>query len=989
MLKYKTAVTKLKCCQLVAVALFNVVTCFSQSYSFVNYTTDDGLPTSQIYQVFMDQRGYIWFTSDAGIGKFEMGRIQVLSKKDNLPDNTVFSLTQNRSDTLLGTCYNNRLFELDVTNARVSSIKQKFYDLFQKSKYVIFQTHAIDDSIFVNTNLGLFYASARGNDSARRRPIHPAANIEITLRQGTALLNTDNQVGKSNILGLETPDSVRVLLNYQSGKRWFSFARAGKSIFHYNFRVFYVKQFQAVALLFADHLHLFYEDGQHVLKKFPSELISLFTDRGGDFWIGTRSNGAYVFRNSDISREPENLLPACGVSSFCNDLERGLWLSTINKGIFYLPSKTFKQFVNPTLGKEILHLDQAKDHLFVLGSGGEVVRLAAGQVDALKVDAFRNYHDKALSYLKAYKGNLYVFGRSECIYTTGDLQRDLIGKRYAPEVRCLVIDKNDSLWMLDYMGLSKVVGHFDSNIGVVTHTLNAYGLAMDADGKMVLGTMDGLLRYDGSGVKPVAPYNTVLRNRIDYVFIDRRGRYWLSINGIGLGILDKNEFYLIPLSEAGINTKVSSVIEHGKSYWTGTKNGLFRVTLNERNGKIIGHRFDYFSRNDGLISNEIRELASFNGQLVIATNKGLCYASFIDLDRPRVSPPIYAVLRDSVGVSWKGGAPTFASDVEKVVVWISQPSYRAFQNTAYCYKLLGAKDSFIERSPAIVLENLKYGKYTVRVNNYLERFVGGSVAEISFEIEKSFWLQMWFIGLCGIVLIVLVLLFIRLRVLRMRRTDHEKMKIQKLLNEYKMSSLQAQMNPHFIFNAINSIQQYILTSQSDTAYDYLARFGKLIRLVLEMSRSNYTSLSKEVELLNLYMELEQVRSEHGFDYSVVVQKQIDANAVTIPIMIIQPHIENAIWHGIAHLKDRRGVIVVSIRDENSLLIISIKDNGVGREVAGHYGRNNRRNYQSLSTKINQERLQLFESTLEVIDLFDSEGKSSGTEVIIKLAKTDE
>lgn len=961
----------------------------SQSYSFLNYTTDDGLPTSQIYQVLTDQRGYVWFTSDAGIGKFEMGRIRVLSKRDNLPDNTVFSLHPTGTGALLGTCYNNRLFELNVRRGAVSAINHKFYDLFVRSQYLIFQTHAVGDSIFVNTNHGLFYTSARGNDSARRRPVSPGANIEITLQQDVALLNSDNQVGKSNILGFGTPDSVRVLVHFAQGSHWFSTSKAGKRIFHYNFRAYYAKQLKAVLLLFADQLLVFHEDGRLEKKVFLSDVLSVFIDNGGDFWVGTRNNGVFVFRHGDLSRAPENLLPSCGVSSLCNDLEGGLWVSTINKGIFYFPSKTFKQFNNPSFGKEILRLDCALDHLFVLGSGGEVMRLASDAQAGLRVDAYRNYHDPQITYLKAYKGNIYIVGRSGCILTSGDLQRDLQRKKYGPEVRNLVIGENDSLWMLDYSGLSKIAGHFDHNIGTGVNAINAYGLAVDRDGGLVLGTASGLLKYKDSQLKTLAPQNMILRNRIDYVFIDKRGRYWLSINGIGLGILTNNDVYLIPLNEDGINAKVTSVVEQDSVYWVGTKNGLFCLSLFEREGEIRDHRFDFFSKNDGLISNEIREMLAFDGQLVIATNKGLCYAAFNDLARPRVSPPIYLSLSDSAGLTWSQGVATFGSEVEKVVLRISQPSYRTFQNPAYYYKFVGARDSAIERSPAIVLENLKYGSYTVWVKNYPDRFFGSASAEMSFKIEKPIWLRGWFMALCGAVLFVLILLFIRLRVTRMRRTDHEKMKIQKLLNEYKMSSLQAQMNPHFIFNAINSIQQYILTRQTGAAYDYLARFSKLIRLVLEMSRSNYTSLSKEMELLELYVELEQVRSERGFDYSVVVDPQLDTNAVTIPIMIIQPHIENAIWHGIAHLNNRRGSIVVSIREDNEQLIISIKDNGVGREAAGKYTPGSRRGYQSLSTKINEERLQLFESTLHVMDLYDEKGAAAGTEVMIKLTTADE
>jgi len=136
------------------------------------------------------------------------------------------------------------------------------------------------------------------------------------------------------------------------------------------------------------------------------------------------------------------------------------------------------------------------------------------------------------------------------------------------------------------------------------------------------------------------------------------------------------------------------------------------------------------------------------------------------------------------------------------------------------------------------------------------------------------------------------------------------------------------MNPHFIFNAFNSIQQFILAKQTDQAYDYLAKFSKLIRLVLEMSRNSYTSLAKEIELLNLYMEVEQLRADSEFDYSIELAPGLNVNTLSLPIMIVQPHVENAIWHGFSHLKDRKGIILIHIKEERENLIISIKDNGL-------------------------------------------------------------
>ncbi|MNY13984.1 Sensor histidine kinase YehU [compost metagenome] len=211
-----------------------------------------------------------------------------------------------------------------------------------------------------------------------------------------------------------------------------------------------------------------------------------------------------------------------------------------------------------------------------------------------------------------------------------------------------------------------------------------------------------------------------------------------------------------------------------------------------------------------------------------------------------------------------------------------------------------------------------------------------------------------------------------------------------MMAEYQITALQAQMNPHFIFNAINTIQGYILGKNEGEAYSYLAKFSKLIRMVLHNSQLKVLRLERELEVLHLYIELEQLRFDHCFDYELIVAEGTEITDFNIPGMLLQPYVENAIWHGIVNLENsRRGKLVISIEQVDEQLLISITDNGVGREQAKSFRKNT--NHKSVGMQLTGERLDVMNrlhgentASVKVIDLLDENGNASGTKVEITI-----
>jgi tetratricopeptide (TPR) repeat protein len=209
--------------------------------------------------------------------------------------------------------------------------------------------------------------------------------------------------------------------------------------------------------------------------------------------------------------------------------------------------------------------------------------------------------------------------------------------------------------------------------------------------------------------------------------------------------------------------------------------------------------------------------------------------------------------------------------------------------------------------------------------------------------------------------------------------------------ELEMQSLRAQMNPHFIFNSLNAINRFILQSNKQEASQYLTKFSKLVRSILQNSMASSVDLEREIESLQLYLELEALRFNNRFRFKITVAPNVDITRVKVPPLLIQPFTENAIWHGLMQ-KDELGHLDINLIQENSQLILRITDDGVGRKRAEEIKSKSATRHKSLGLKITEDRIALLESpdsesSITINDLIHPDGSAAGTEVIIKIPLT--
>jgi len=239
----------------------------------------------------------------------------------------------------------------------------------------------------------------------------------------------------------------------------------------------------------------------------------------------------------------------------------------------------------------------------------------------------------------------------------------------------------------------------------------------------------------------------------------------------------------------------------------------------------------------------------------------------------------------------------------------------------------------------------------------------------------------------GLILLFLLALFV-FRNLSLKRKN-ERAELQRKATELEAQALRAQMNPHFIFNCLSSINKFILTNDTDTASDYLTRFSRLIRQVLTNSQLSLIPLTDEIEMLRLFLDMERLRFSESFNYNIIYENTIEPETIYIPPMLLQPFCENAIWHGLMHKEDQgRLDIRMSLQNDNLQCIIA--DNGIGREKAAELKTRSGAKQKSFGLKITTERLALFNNEkvvhnfYKIEDVLNSNGNISGTKVILNI-----
>ena len=315
-------------------------------------------------------------------------------------------------------------------------------------------------------------------------------------------------------------------------------------------------------------------------------------------------------------------------------------------------------------------------------------------------------------------------------------------------------------------------------------------------------------------------------------------------------------------------------------------------------------------------------------------------------------------------------------------------SYKNAGDIDYRYKLAGKNNNWqYTKSTSVDYSFLPYGKHKFIVSASNNDGFWGEPTVFEFVIERPIYYKWWFISLSIIFIGIIVFLIGKSVLNNIKRKES----MQKDVLMYRQQALRKQMNPHFIFNSLNSIQHFILQNDKKMSNKYLNRFSKLIRIVLENSQKNTISIDDELAAIELYLEIESLRFKDKFTYSININNEIDTASSQIPPLLLQPFLENSIWHGLMNINDEReGELKFEMNKVEDTILCIIEDNGVGRYKAKEIKDRSKRVHKSLASEITNERVELFnyennkKITMRYVDKYNSDNIATGTKVEITI-----
>lgn len=449
----------------------------------------------------------------------------------------------------------------------------------------------------------------------------------------------------------------------------------------------------------------------------------------------------------------------------------------------------------------------------------------------------------------------------------------------------------------------------------------------------------------------------------------------------------KNNYEAEQIKNKKINTALYKITASGNYLWLISNDTLQRY--HTINNTVINYTYA-----DGLPKAELKDVLVKEGKIYLATSQGFVVFNENLNVKNNVAPLL------SLNSIWVNGQRKnllqhplqLASNQNNIMVQFSLLAFKSENNNASIHYRINQNDWQVLESTArqLNLPSLSSGKYTITIRAFNEDNVPSEKdIQISFSIAAPFYKQWWFVG--GILLIIagsLWAFFIyRINNIKQRnKLVEQKIKIEQELNQSMLSAIKSQMNPHFLFNALNTIQSYIYTNDKENASEYLSKFSQLTRLILDMSNKDFVSIADEIKALKLYIELEQQRFEDKLHYHFYIDENISIDSLYIPTMLIQPYVENAIKHGLLHKKND-WMLNISMQKQEAGILVNIEDNGIGRKRSEQLNKHKQK-HQSFALKANEKRLEILNRglqqsiVLQIIDKEDNHGNALGT--LVKL-----
>ncbi len=985
----------------------------SQTYRFTNYSLVDGLSQSEVHDIIEDARGNLWFaTRGGGINQFNGKTFKPFTSFDGLPHNNIQCIFEH--DNLLWIGTDDGLSVFDGVN-----FKNYHYGDSTKTLVVGYINLTENDELIFGTTKGLLKLS---NDQLV--PVSEELKFDY-LNFMTRDANGKLWVGISNRLYNFHSDQTNRIQTRGLGPQKYScdaFLPDGNHVIACYGGQLYVGKNKRFKPLLPDY-------------PFHAKLYNaLFVDSEENLWIGTHNSGLFKLNLKDSSLTHltiEDGLANNHIESIYEDSWGNIWIGTGGGGISKYHKVAFSVLNQQSglPGNWIYSCLTRKSGEIMVGAGAEGVTIMTDST----IENFRTLNGfisaKVRLMFEDSRNRVWLAPEGQGLWVYDSIFRKIrcdVPKIDFDHVKSITEDRDGYIWVCEGgKGLLKfeysdtthqinTVARFSTKNGLPRDYI--FSLHTDKVNRIWYGTKNTGCGYilDGE-ITHFTTKDGLASNAIYMIREDDDGYIWVA-GGDGItrikAFMEHPEFQKFGHSDGLVGIPIYQIEVDPNGYlWVGTSNGVTRFTkengalsnpkhygytegfigletnTNAVSAALSHHTTDkvYFGTGSGLMIYEGDEGAEEDKKPNLSITQIKLFYQPLSKSQPEVMGAWYCMTRD-IQLNHDENNLSF----EFFGVNQSNP-----ENVEYSWILDGFE---AEWTPPSQLTNATYsnlppGKYTFKVKS---RTIDGQwspiVSSKQFTIQAPppppppFYKQTWFIAtVIGLSLFILMLIG-TIWYTRLKR-ERERIKLERNLIELEQKALRLQMNPHFIFNALNSIQSLISSQDTKKARYQLAKFSKLMRQILDNSRSQMISLDDEMETLFNYLSIEKFSSGNQFDFEIHAEDDLDPESIAVPPMMIQPFTENAIIHGMKYI-EHKGHIDVHFSRKKDLIECKIDDNGCGRKKAAEIKSQKEHSHKSAALIVTQERLSILhgdskERGLEIIDKYDDDLKASGTTVIIR------
>jgi hypothetical protein len=919
----------LVCCSLLILA-FVPWPAGAQNPFIHNYTTFDGLPSNTVYQVYQDSRKFIWFATDAGVARFDGTNFILYSKQDGLSCNDVVHIKEDSSGRIW-------FFNMDATlnflkdgviyNERnapfLDSLRsvEFFRDFYEDESHTLYFYYNFQKEIFAldTTNKVIKYRLPSyiltGLDG---RPVEGMV-IRYLNREndwfylwtiGGLFRTMDLNIAPELVVGTKPFKGI-----YPNSKDNFFIAVKGQRDFSYGI----VKM-----------KDMFSVDPSAPVIGTNSEFISaVLQDYEGYEWISLFDEGVFCYKGKELIRHFDIKEP----QAIIEDNEKNIWISSLKEGVYVISPfiNTYKHFENKVFdGHGILALASHLRNGTWMTNGKDIYLYRNDKFQKLEFPNHGNYLNQLLQVddntLAAgeLSTNYYAIGGIRPDERNGRIDYSVIRVSPTPYKVLNPNRSRDEITTCNFFTIFRLKPELFDNVQSVWIGERVFYTYYNPQQDLVVNASKNfLLKHD-----TLVPYEKLaaFNSRIitGNIIIDDSSEI-LNIEGDSIFILSGRK--TVNLSAAWdypADLHVKYMDYYYPYLFLATSRNVY-ICINPLNAMKEGEAelqmIEISFRN-------IHDILFADHRLIIASDDGLTAISEETFRQPEsmISPVPYflSVEINDLPQSHDNGEVVLTGR-NKIFIDFSSVNY-SFSPVIYSYMLEGLDEDWHSgRGGSVVYESLPKGDYTFKLRARKPTSSWSEPVEYKITIRATLWEHPLFYMILFVVATGIGLVIILLR----KNAEIKKREMEHQLVLLEQRALQSMMNPHFIFNSLGSIQNYLLQSKPGEAGIYLSQFARLIRQNLNASNAAMISLEEEVDRLKNYLDLERMRMEKKFEYSMEMDDQIESDEVLIPSMIVQPFVENSIWHGISNM-DGTGLIRISFRlkDEKSMKII-VEDNGIG------------------------------------------------------------